>query len=432
MDEIDLAAAAAPAPGCSSARNLGRKVYVRHGPQMWDAARRLYASGMTAGDVARTLDLSISAIRVAAARGGWTRRHLAASAVGEAPSEAVSPAHAAAPDQEGSQGDGPTWFRLSADAWLMIRGEYLGGATAKALSQKWGVSATSIYRHASQEGWTKADRGAAVGAVLIAQTLADRTFAERAGARASDPADPLSTAEGLLRLGAGAAAGGLDGSARRHVGLAQDLVRCARQLDAARRRSGDASVAEDEAREAQAQAQAAEHPRSRERVAARAVIVAGFFRLRLARGRRPPQRLPSFLCLEDHAASRHLAEALELVDERGRVECRDFDAAVEAARARGRGELIDRALTELAPWEHCTWLTDEQKIEVRRREAAEALPAPAVHVSAASRAWRDEPEAAAPAKEEPERHIGEGWAALRPPRPTGLSTPLAAIGVYPV
>ena len=44
----------------------------------------------------------------------------------------------------------------------MIRDEYLAGATARALAQKYRTSATSVYRRASLERWTKEALGDAV------------------------------------------------------------------------------------------------------------------------------------------------------------------------------------------------------------------------------------------------------------------------------
>ena len=172
-------------------------------------------------------------------------------------------------------------------------------------------------------------------------------------------------------------------------------------------------------------------------------------RLHLERGRRPPQQLSAYFYLEDDPSCRPLAEALELVDERGRVVCDDFDAAVEAARARGRGERIDRALTELTPWEHCDWLTEDQKDVVRRREEAEAAveaevarlraeaavasPAPQdAEAEVASWAEGDDEEApvADPAPAPARVGDGEPWDALAPEPGGGLSAPLRPIGVY--
>jgi len=62
----------------------------------------------------------------------------------------------------------PTWFRLSAESWAMIRTEYLNGATARALAKKYRVSPTSIYRHACQEGWTKEAMAEAVSRKSVA------------------------------------------------------------------------------------------------------------------------------------------------------------------------------------------------------------------------------------------------------------------------
>ncbi|MEZ5955806.1 MAG: hypothetical protein R3C27_01150 [Hyphomonadaceae bacterium] len=74
----------------------------------------------------------------------------------------------------------PTWFRLSAESWAMIRTEYLSGATARTLAKKYRVSPTSIYRHACQEGWTKEAMAEAVSRKSVAD--AEREAAEAAAA----------------------------------------------------------------------------------------------------------------------------------------------------------------------------------------------------------------------------------------------------------
>ena len=160
--------------------------------------------------------------------------------------------------------------------------------------------------------------------------------------------------------------------------------------------------------------------------------------MNLERGRTPPQALSGFFWLEDEPAARPLAEALELVDARGRVDCADFEAAVEAARARGRGALIDRALTELTPWEDCTWLSDAQKPLVAAREAALAAAGPAAAPAVmteddvADWAALDDPSEGhveAPLPPSPRRLDDPVWDALRRASPN-LSGPLVSIGVY--
>lgn len=74
----------------------------------------------------------------------------------------------------------PTWFRLSAETWAMIRDEYLAGATARALAKKYRTSPTSIYRRASEERWTKETLGDAVARKDVAD--AERRVAEEAQA----------------------------------------------------------------------------------------------------------------------------------------------------------------------------------------------------------------------------------------------------------
>jgi len=53
----------------------------------------------------------------------------------------------------------PTWYRLSPESWAEIRRDYQNGATARELAGRWRVSASSIYRHACEEGWTKKNDG---------------------------------------------------------------------------------------------------------------------------------------------------------------------------------------------------------------------------------------------------------------------------------
>lgn len=57
----------------------------------------------------------------------------------------------------------PTWFRLSPQTWALIRDQYVSGVTARVLAKKYRTSPTSIYRRASQEGWTKQASGQAMG-----------------------------------------------------------------------------------------------------------------------------------------------------------------------------------------------------------------------------------------------------------------------------
>ena len=57
---------------------------------------------------------------------------------------------------------GPSYYRLPETAWTMIRDEYLSGRSAKAIAQKWRISMTSVYRHATDGGWRKSDQSLAL------------------------------------------------------------------------------------------------------------------------------------------------------------------------------------------------------------------------------------------------------------------------------
>lgn len=90
-----------------------------------------------------------------------------------------------------AQGDGPpTWFRLSEDSWAEIRREYQGGATARELSGRWRVSASSIYRHACEGGWTKKTDGDAA-ARANARALSDEQAADEAAGWPGAKGGPL-------------------------------------------------------------------------------------------------------------------------------------------------------------------------------------------------------------------------------------------------
>ncbi len=72
MSDPDSAPASTPAPASVPERppRPPRKVYVRHGPDVWVRARALYLDGRTAGQVAAALGCSIAAVRQQASRGG--------------------------------------------------------------------------------------------------------------------------------------------------------------------------------------------------------------------------------------------------------------------------------------------------------------------------------------------------------------------------
>ena len=82
---------------------------------------------------------------------------------------------------------GPSYYRLPEASWTMIRDEYLSGWTAKAIAEKWRVSPTSVYRHASDGGWNKYARGQAFHDQIVAEAAA----AEGPGEEWTSLKDPL-------------------------------------------------------------------------------------------------------------------------------------------------------------------------------------------------------------------------------------------------
>lgn len=72
-----------------------------------------------------------------------------------------------------------TWFRLSPESWAKIGAAYKRGETAKRLAQRWKVSPSSIYRHASAEGWTKYDNGDDIARESVAADEARLKEADR-------------------------------------------------------------------------------------------------------------------------------------------------------------------------------------------------------------------------------------------------------------
>ena len=252
-------AAEADAPG----RSL-RKVYVEHPPEVWVRARARYLAGRTAGQVAAELGCSISAVRLQAARGGWTRRDAAAAGGGGDPvagaaAKGGAGGGGAAPLGEGrfdpplspsAREDGRVaHLRLTPQAWEVIRGERLAGASIAALARKWNVSEGTLRRHASDEGWSNTDRGEAVSRAMVEEKIAQDAFAdgraaaereaaERAGAEAAltdalgaeAEADPLEAARTLLRRAAASAVAGRLAQAGAGVKLAEGLARAAAAL----------------------------------------------------------------------------------------------------------------------------------------------------------------------------------------------------------
>ena len=247
---------AAAAGGEGGPARPARKVYVRHAAQTWARARELYLSGWTAARVAAEVGCSISAVRLQAARGGWTRRDAAAAGEGgpDLAGAAGSAAAAASPSLgEGrfdppllpaSRPDGrPEHLRLTAPAWEVIRGERLAGASIAELSAKWKVSEGTIRRHAADEGWSNTDRGEAVSRAMVEAALAERAFAEgraQAQAEALDAAspaggaeaDPVEAAEVLARRAAALALGGRAAEALALLKVAEGLRRASAASEA--------------------------------------------------------------------------------------------------------------------------------------------------------------------------------------------------------
>lgn len=55
----------------------------------------------------------------------------------------------------------PGYLHLGEEAWVEIRAEYQGGATAKEVARKWGIAASTVYDHAQKGGWARGrSRGA--------------------------------------------------------------------------------------------------------------------------------------------------------------------------------------------------------------------------------------------------------------------------------
>lgn len=80
-----------------------------------------------------------------------------------------------------SHPDAPaTWFRLSEASWAQVAEEYKNGATAGELGAKWKVSASSVYRHACKDGWTKKGHSDAVAREHAEAAEAEAEAARRA------------------------------------------------------------------------------------------------------------------------------------------------------------------------------------------------------------------------------------------------------------
>lgn len=266
-----------------------KRRYHRPGEAVWARVRAAYLGGATMEDCAERFGVTVEAIKNRIWRDGWSKRDYAA-AVAEAPEgDALDPAAfaprrdaqpppplwlpedyapsgpaesgAARSGSKGSRGAGPkgeswgapTWFRLTDEAWALIREEYLDGATAKQLAARWRVGASSIYRRASAEGWTKDSRAA-----LIVEEVMTRDAAERAAgaARRSEEA-AMAMAAAVARAEAEARAPGsplemadaaFAGAARAFAaGRADEAQRLLKLAEQARRMSAASESAQDEA-----------------------------------------------------------------------------------------------------------------------------------------------------------------------------------------
>lgn len=116
----------------------------------------------------------------------------------------------------------PTWYRLSPETWALIRDEYAAGATARELARKYRTSATSIYRYASLEGWTKQAVSEALARTVL---TGEERQAQPQPARASPPAsdDPATLEKQALTQMSEALAQGRAGEARALAALADQM-----------------------------------------------------------------------------------------------------------------------------------------------------------------------------------------------------------------
>ena len=101
-----------------------RSPYRFRGPETWAAAREAYIAGETAASIAARLGVTVGALRQRAARGGWSRRALAAAA--EAPLARIAAARPPAPP-----GEAPT-PAAEPDAPPPAVGEVLDAALSRA------------------------------------------------------------------------------------------------------------------------------------------------------------------------------------------------------------------------------------------------------------------------------------------------------------
>ncbi len=57
-------------------------------------------------------------------------------------------------------------IRLSKDAWAAIRQAYMGGATARELAPRYGVTAGAIRKKSCEQGWSKISLPAEIRPIL--------------------------------------------------------------------------------------------------------------------------------------------------------------------------------------------------------------------------------------------------------------------------
>lgn len=135
-----------------------------------------------------------------------------------------------------------THFRLKPETWALIAEEYKNGATAKDLGAKWKVSATTVYRYACRDGWTKKGMGdarARAHARMVEEEEAAHRSMNPVGSRAlkglfspapvedHDAADPAALARAATLASGRAMKGRLWAEAKALAGLAESYARLA-------------------------------------------------------------------------------------------------------------------------------------------------------------------------------------------------------------
>jgi len=133
-----------------------------------------------------------------------------------------------------------THFRLKPETWAIIAEEYKNGAMAKDLGAKWKVSATTIYRYACRDGWTKksmSDARARAHARMVEEEEAAHRSLSPVGSRAlkalfspapvddPDAGDPGALAKAAILASGRAMKGRLWSEAKALAGLAEAYAR---------------------------------------------------------------------------------------------------------------------------------------------------------------------------------------------------------------